>query len=195
MEVKRVELGEPCSVVMLEIKVTPLTVPQASLHSLVDAYAATTRSFRNWAVVSHISRSREGEATVCLIGHRRESLVRLDNVFLGWKRALERLIQGSAVERRQWTAVADSKSQIWTEVHRGIGETFEEARQRVVASANEDSLAAAPALVSGPLQPLLAPSGHHGSRSSKEAAHVRSPHASKVRSNATNAVGSTAKST
>ena len=151
-------LGQACTLlVLLELRVMPLSLPLTVLHRALQQYAASLRCVHTWAVISHVSPSRQGEATLRILCCRKEPLRRLDNCFLGWRRALERLIHGSNVERRQWTKVEGSASaQVYADVHALDDEEFEHARDRLCGTAGRDSSGGA-VLVSGPLLPLQAP--------------------------------------
>ena len=157
MDTKKVSLGQACTVVLLELRVVPLSLPLAVLHRALEQYAASLRCARTWAVISHVATDRQGEATLWILCSRKEPLRRLDNAFLGWRRALERLIHGSSVERRQWTKVEGSAAvQVYADVHALDDEDFEDANGRLCRGAARAAGGSA-VLVSGPLEPLPAP--------------------------------------
>jgi hypothetical protein len=152
MDAKKVSLGQACTVVLLELRVVPL--PLAVLHRALEQYAASLRCARTWAVISHVGTDRQGEATLWILCSRKEPLRRLDNAFLGWRRALERLIEGSSLERRQWTRVQGSAAvQVYADVHALDDVDFEDAMGRLRRIASSGA-AGSEVLVSGPLQPL-----------------------------------------
>lgn len=154
MDAKTIRLGQACTVVLLELRVVPLTLPLAILHRALEQYAASLRCARTWTVISYVAAERQGEATLWLVCSRKEPLRRLDNAFLGWRRALERLIQGSSVERRQWTKVEGSAAvQVYADVHALDDEAFEDAKGRLCRVAGTGAGGSA-VLLSGPLQPL-----------------------------------------
>lgn len=155
MDAKKVSLGQACTVVLLELRVVPLSLPLAVLHRALEQYAASLRCARTWAAISHVARDRQGEATLWILCSRKEPLRRLDNAFLGWRRALERLIEGSSVERRQWTRVQGSTAvQVYADVHALDDENFEDAKGRLCGIASRGAGGGSALLVSGPLEPL-----------------------------------------
>ena len=157
MDAKKVSLGQPCTVVLMELRVVPLSLPLTVLHRALEQYATSLRCVRTWAVISHVATDRQREATLWILCSRKEPLRRLDNCFLGWRRALDRLIQGSRVERRQWTKVEGSAAvQVYADVHALDDEDFESAKGRLRVLAGRDAGGSA-VLVSGPFQPLQAP--------------------------------------
>lgn len=83
MDAKRVSLGQACTVVLLELRVVPLSVPLAVLHRALEHYAASLRCARTWAVISLVGTDRHEEATLWILCSRKEPLRRLDNAFLG----------------------------------------------------------------------------------------------------------------
>lgn len=93
MDAKKVFLGQHCASVLLELRAVPLTLPLKVLHRALEQYAATLRCVRTWAVISHVAADRQEEATLWILCSRKEPLRRLDNCFLGFKRALERIIR------------------------------------------------------------------------------------------------------
>ena len=158
MDAKKVFLGQHCGGVLLELRVTPLSLPLTVLHRALEQYAASLRCMRTWAVISHVATDRQGEATIWIVCSRKEPLRRLDNTFLGWKRALERIIDGSSLERRQWSKVEGSATvQVYTDVHALDDEDFEAAKDRLCSIARKDAPAQS-VHVSGPLHPLPPPS-------------------------------------
>lgn len=160
MDAKKVSLGHACAVVLLELRVVPLSLPLAVLHRALEQYAATLRCARTWAVISNVAADRQGEATLWILCSRKGPLRRLDNTFLGFRRALGRLIEGSSVERRAWTRVQGSATvQVYADVHALDDEDFEDAKSRLCGIASRGSSSGA-VLVSGPLQPLPPPSTH-----------------------------------
>lgn len=157
MDVKKVTLGRLCTVVLLELRILPLSLPLSEVHRALEQYAASLRCARTWAVISHVAKDRKGEATLWILCDRREQVRRLDNCFLGFRRALERLIHGSSVERRRWTRVeGSSAAQIFADAHMLDDESFEHAKDRLCRVAST-SAGGDIVLVSQPLQPLPPP--------------------------------------
>ena len=147
-------LGQP-SLVLLELRVVPLSVPLAIIHRALEHYATGLRCVRTWAVISHIAKDREGEATLWVLCFRKEPLRRLDNSFLSWKRALERIIAGCTVQRRQWSGVQGSSrgAQVYADVHALEDDSVEAATARLHGIARNTAQPGG-LLLSSPLHPL-----------------------------------------
>jgi hypothetical protein len=160
MESRTITLGKQCSIVVLEVRVVPLSLPVSTFHRAMEVYAASLRCMRSWAVVSFVSTTRQGECTVWIIGSRKEQLRRLDNTWLGWKRALERMIHGASLQRREWSKVqgASQTTKVYAEVHAPDDDEFEAAKTKLLQIARKDAPSAGAVNVSGPFHPLPAPS-------------------------------------
>ena len=155
-QVKTVAFSEQLSVVVLELRISPLNLPLDAVHRAMENYATTLRALYTWAVVSFISADRQGECTAWILCSRKEPVRRLDNVYLGFKRAVDRIFHGASVERRTWARIHGSAAQVYTDVH-ARDEDFQTTRTSLLELARLAAPANGAVLVSGPLYPLPAP--------------------------------------
>ena len=155
-QVKTIALSDQLSVLVLELRVSPLTLPMVDVHRAMEQYATTLRCLYTWAILSFISAERQGECTIWILCSRKEPVRRLDNAYLGFKRAVNRIIHGASVERRTWTKVQGRAAQVYTDVH-AQDEDFQTTRRSLLELARQAAPAKGEVLVSGPLYPLPAP--------------------------------------
>lgn len=157
-QVKPVAFSGHVSVVVLELRIAPLTLALDAVHRAMEQYATTLRSLYTWAVVSFISADRQGECTTRILCSRKEPVRRLDNAYLGFKRAVDRIFHGASVERRALVKVRGSASQVYTDAH-ARDEDFQTTRRSLLDLAGQAAPTKGAVLVSGPLHPLPAPRG------------------------------------
>lgn len=157
-QVKTVALSDKLSVLVMELRISTLSVSLDTMHRAMEEYATTLRSLYTWTIVSFISAERQGECTIWILCSRKEPLRRLDNAYLGFKRAVDRIVNGASVERRTWAKIQGSTSavQVYTDVH-ARDEDFESTRTTLLELARQAAPAKGAVLLSEPLHPLPAP--------------------------------------